>query len=40
VKKIINNYSDYSDNSIKNAIKNHNINNWVKKHEEIFKRFI
>jgi glycosyltransferase involved in cell wall biosynthesis len=38
--KIINNYSDYSNNSINKVAKDHNINNWIKKHEEIFNRFI
>jgi glycosyltransferase involved in cell wall biosynthesis len=40
VKKIIKNYDDYSDNSIKKVIKDHNIINWISKHEEIFKKFI
>ena len=40
IQKIINNYSDYSDNSINKVSKDHNINNWINKHEEIFKRFI
>jgi len=40
VKKIINNYSDYSNNSINKVKRDHNINNWIKKHKEIFKKFI
>ena len=40
VKKIINNYGDYSNNSINKVAKNHNINNWIKKHEEIFNKFL
>ena len=40
VKKIINNYDDYSNNCIKKVWKDHNINNWINRHEEIFKKFI
>ena len=40
VQKIINNYSDYSNNSINKVAKDHNIKNWINKHEEIFKRFL
>ena len=39
VKNIINNYSDYSNNCIIKITKDHNINNWIKKHEEIFNKF-
>ncbi len=39
VKNIINNYSDYSNNCINKIAKDHNINNWIKKHEEIFNKF-
>ena len=38
VKNIINNYSDYSNNCIIKIAKDHNINNWIKKHEEIFNK--
>ena len=38
--KIINNYSEYSNNSINKVKSDHNINNWIKKHKEIFKKFI
>jgi glycosyltransferase involved in cell wall biosynthesis len=31
IKKIIINYSDYSNNSINKVAKDHNINNWIKK---------
>ena len=40
VKKIINSYSDYSNNSIIKIVKNHNIDNWINKHEKVFKRFL
>ncbi len=40
VQKIIDKYNDYSNNSINKAVKDHNINNWIKKHEKIFKKFI
>ncbi len=40
VNKIINNYSDYSLNSINKVTKDHNIKNWINKHEEIFKKFL
>lgn len=38
--KIINNYSEYSKNSVYKANIDHNINNWITKHKEIFKKFI
>ena len=34
-----NSYSDYSNNCIIKIAKDHNINNWIKKHEEIFNKF-
>ncbi len=40
VQKIINNYNDYSNNSIIKVAKDHNINNWINKHEKVFKRFL
>lgn len=40
IKKIVNNYSDYSNNSIIKIANDHNINNWINKHEKIFKRFL
>ena len=40
IKKIIINYSDYSNNSINKVAKDHNINIWIKKHEEIFNKLI
>ena len=39
VQNIINNYSDYSNNCIIKIVQDHNINNWIKKHEEIFNKF-
>ena len=40
VQKIINNYGDYSNNSINKVAKDHNINSWVKTHKEVFRRFL
>ena len=38
INNIINNYSDYSNNCIIKSAKDHNINNWINKHEEIFNK--
>ena len=38
VKNIVKNYSDYSNNCINKIAKDHNINNWIKKHEEVFNK--
>ena len=40
VEKIINNYSYYSNNSVNKVKRDHNMDNWIKKHKEIFKKFI
>ena len=38
VQKIVKNYSEYSNNSINKVAKDHNIVNWIKKHEEVFNK--
>ena len=40
VEKIINNYRDYSNNAVKRIKKYHNIDDWIKKHEKIFKKLL
>ena len=35
---IFDNYSDYSNNCIIKIAKDHNIVNWINKHEEVFNK--
>ena len=40
VQEIVKNYGDYSNNCINKVAKDHNINNWINKHKETFRKFI
>ena len=40
VKKIVNNYNEYSDNCINKVEKDHNLNKWIEKHKKIFAKYL
>ena len=40
VKKILKDYSFFSDSCLKKVKKNHNFNDWINRHKEVFKEYL